>query len=198
MPPVVYIRATWRTFRPQPSKSVPKKAWSEKITYIFRKRNLLIFREKNIQKPGVFWTRSIFRNRGIYRTLSKHLPWNVLQRIYLAHFSAQARKLKKWKSSYIFGKWNFLTLILIFFFYFRKQKPPKNFMFSQIKVSLIFLEMETTRKKIIFQEAELSVLEKWKKTYSWKVSYISGKWNFLIGSLKNFLHFKKELSRPEN
>ena len=39
----------------------PKKALSEKIPYIFRKWNVLIFRERNIQNPDKFRTKNILR-----------------------------------------------------------------------------------------------------------------------------------------
>ena len=56
---------------------------------------------------------------------------------------------------------------------------------SNIKKFLIFLGNGNPEKtSYIFSKESLS--------------YISGKWNFLTTSLKNFLYFRKELARPEN
>ena len=73
--------ATWRTFRPQPTKVFPKKTCSEKVSYIFLKKVFLIFWEKYIQNHGIFRTRSIFR------TLSNIYDGTFCKNSYLAYFS---------------------------------------------------------------------------------------------------------------
>ena len=73
------------------------------------------------------------------------------------------------------------------------------------KQFLIFQETELSfisgnrnpKKLLIFQEVTFPS-GKIKRDYSWKVSYVSQKRNFLAPSLKNFLYFRKELTRLKN
>ena len=82
-----------------------------------------------------------------------------------AHFLAQVRKNKKIypeKISYTPGKWNFLTLILKSFLYFRKRKPRKNFLYFVNRKLFLYIGKEKPKK----------------------ILYISGN--------KNFLYFTKQ------
>ena len=76
-----------RTFKPQPSKILPKKAalkniliFSPKSPLIFRKQNFLIFLKRYIQNPNIFRTLVYSNPRNIQNTL-KHLRWNFLQKM---------------------------------------------------------------------------------------------------------------------
>ena len=96
----------------------PKKTCSERVSYIFSKKAFLIFRKRNffvfrkvysepwrIQNPG------IFRNRGIFRTLSNIYDGTFCKNSYLAYFYVQAKKKLKQihpeKISYISGNETF-------------------------------------------------------------------------------------------
>ena len=47
------------------------------LSYNFRKRNLFIFRERNIQNPSIFRTRSIFRRTSTMERFAKIATWHT-------------------------------------------------------------------------------------------------------------------------
>ena len=71
------------------------------------------------------------------------------------------------------------------FLYFRKQKP--------LKYTLYFRNQKPSKTSYISWNGTLHFsIQAWKKKSNpVKVSYISGKWNFLTLVLKNVLHFLK-------
>ena len=107
----------------------------KKTFLIFRKRNFLITQERYIHNPGTFRTRSIFRNWGIFKTLSNIYDGTSWKNTYLVHFYAQARKIKTntpRKKSLIFKEMELsdskIKKFVIFsqkkaFLYFWKWKP---------------------------------------------------------------------------
>ena len=118
------------------------------ISYIFLRKVFLIFRERYIEHPAIFISRTIFRtlayleleapsepwyiqNSRHTQNTVKHLRWKVLQKQLpraLSGFNPQNSFLKKptLKNFLLFGKRNFLIFpemelsSLIFLLYFRK------------------------------------------------------------------------------
>ena len=125
---VVYYAASLCTLQSKHSKSFPKKTCSEKVSYIFSKkplifwkrksqktpyisgngtflnfpkRNFFIFRQKYIQNPSIFRTRSIFRTL-VYlepKTYSEHC-----QKIALSYISRNGTFWYKIKKVFVFRK----------------------------------------------------------------------------------------------
>ena len=158
----------------------------KKTLVIFSKRNFLVFRERYIQNPAIFRTRSIFRNLVCSKpeTYSEHCQTSTIE-----HFA----KIATWRTFQAMlinkstpGKWNFLTLTLKNFLYFLKRKL------------FLYLTRRKPRKKIlIFLETELFYILG--NGNLKKIRYISGKGTLLYFMLEkwknslweNFLYFRK-------
>ena len=127
-----------------------------------------MFRQRYIQNPSIFRTLTylgpwhiqnpgIFRARGIFRTLSNIYDGTFCKNRYLA-------RLKK--SPNIFGKCNFLALVLNFlyflkrnlFLYFRKRKTRKNFYFLKRKLFLCFRKWKLRKNSLCFRKLNFLML----------------------------------------
>ena len=111
---------------------------------------------------------------------------------YLAHFSIKAQKNEKIQPkivSYNPEKWNFLTLILKNFVYFRKGKSRKKILiFSQKKAFLIFQKTEAPKKFLICSQKKAFLI--FGETETPKKFFIFQKKE----TPKKILYFRKKLS----
>ena len=113
-----------------PQKNFSKFQETE-LSYIFLKKVFLIFRERSIQNPDIFRTKSILTTL-LYsepEAYSKYCQKSTMERFAkIATVALFKRKLDISASLY-FRKWNFLALII------------RNFLFFLKKAFLIFQEM---------------------------------------------------------
>ena len=95
------------------------------------------------------------------------------------------KKIYPKKSSYTPEKWNFLTLILKNFLAFPKN-PEK----------IPYISGNGNPKKTC-NTSRINFTSSKNEKNSFLNSFLYfGKWNFLATSLKNFLYFRKELTKP--
>ena len=112
--------------------------------------------------------------------------------MHLSSLSSKNKKKSPLKKLF-FGKWDFLALILEKLSY----SSGNNSLYFRKRNFLLFQEIETLKTSYI-SGSNFSIWKNKKRLLLRKVSYISQKRNFLAPSLKNFLYFRKELTRLKN